>query len=303
MADSDKLRVGDFVVAIGNPFGLTQTVTSGIVSGLGRSGLGIEVYEDFIQTDASINPGNSGGALVNLRGELVGINTAIQTTSGGSVGIGFAIPTNMALSIKDQLLTHGEVRRGRLGVQIQDLTPELARALDIDAAGGAIISQVFPGSSAERAGLGEGDVIVNLNGRQVDDASDLLNALGLQRVGSEIALEVLRDGNTRKVVAVIDDVEPDASIGEQLDPRLAGAGFGELTEQQLRSRRRGGVVVSEVVQGSPAWSAGLRRGDIIVSVNRRSVINLESFKAQVEDQAVLLLNIQRGNGALFLLLE
>ena len=303
VTDSDQLRVGDFVVAIGNPFGLTQTVTSGIVSGLGRSGLGIEVYEDFIQTDASINPGNSGGALVNLRGELVGINTAIQTTSGGSVGIGFAIPTNMVLSVKDQLLEHGRVRRGRLGVQIQNLTPELARALDIDTSSGAVISQVFPGSVADKAGLEEGDVIVGLNGKRVDDASDLRNAVGLLRVESEVTLDVLRDGDTRKVVAVIDDVEPDASIGEQLDPRLTGARFAELTEQLLRARRRGGVLVSEVKQGSGAWSAGLRRGDIIVSVNRRSVINLESFKALVEGQRVLLLNLQRGNSALFLLLE
>jgi Do/DeqQ family serine protease len=303
VADSDRLRVGDFVVAIGNPFGLTQTVTSGIVSGLGRSGLGIEVYEDFIQTDASINPGNSGGALVNLRGELVGINTAIQTTSGGSVGIGFAIPTNMALGIKDQLLTHGEVRRGRLGVHIQDLTPELARAFDIEDTGGAVISQIIPGLAADKAGMEEGDVIIELNGRKVDDASDLRNTVGLLRVESQIDMKVLRDGRTRNVVAVIEDVVPDASIGETFDPRLGGAGFADLTEQQLRARRRGGVVVTEVEQGSAAWSAGLRRGDIIVSVNRRSVINLETFQALIEGQSVLLMNLQRGNGSLFLLLD
>ncbi len=199
LADSSRLRVGDFVVAIGNPFGLEQTVTSGIVSALGRRGLGIESYEDFIQTDASINPGNSGGALVNLRGELVGINTAILGPNGASIGIGFAIPVNMARAIAEQLVQYGEVRRGRLGIGIQDLTPELAGAFHIRPTRGAVVAQVVPGSAAERAGLRVGDVIVRVNGRPVRDASQLRNEVGLLRVGSRVELEVMRDGKSLRL--------------------------------------------------------------------------------------------------------
>ena len=179
LGDSDILRVGDFVVAIGNPFGLRQTVTSGIVSALGRSGLGIESYEDFIQTDASINPGNSGGALVNLRGELVGINTAIIAPSGGNVGIGFSIPINLALQVKDQIVEFGEVQRGRLGVRIQDLTPELAEAFDIETSKGAIITKVEKGSMADSSGIQAGDVVISANDKPITKGSELRNAIGL----------------------------------------------------------------------------------------------------------------------------
>jgi Do/DeqQ family serine protease len=199
IGDSDSLQVGDFVIAIGNPFGLGQTVTSGIVSALGRTGLGIENYENFIQTDASINPGNSGGALINLRGELVGINTAIVGPSGGNVGIGFAVPINMARSVIEQLVAHGEVKRGRLGVEVEDLTPDIAEALHVDAPGGAVIKRVEPGSPARRAGLQAGDVVLAIDGRPVQSSSDLRNRVGLTAVGQTIQLTILRRGSQQTV--------------------------------------------------------------------------------------------------------
>jgi len=194
LADSNELRVGDFVVAIGNPFGLGQTVTSGIVSALGRNRLGIEGYEDFIQTDASINPGNSGGALVNLRGEVVGINTAIIAPGGGNVGIGFAIPSNIVQQLMTQLIAFGEVRRGRLGVSVQDLTPDLAQAFGISTTQGAVIARVLPDSAAQRAGLKTGDIVVAINDRPIRDAQDLRNAIGLSWVDSWVSLAILREG-------------------------------------------------------------------------------------------------------------
>ena len=203
LGDSGRLQVGDLVIAIGNPFGLGQTVTSGIVSALGRSGLGIEGYEDFIQTDASVNPGNSGGALVNSRGELVGINTAILGPTGGNIGIGFAVPVNMARAVMTQLIEHGEVRRGRLGITIQDLTPALADAMDLDLRGGAVISEIEAGSAAARAGLALGDVIVEVNGQPVLDADDLRNLIGLMPVGSDLAIVLYRDGRERSVAAQV----------------------------------------------------------------------------------------------------
>jgi Do/DeqQ family serine protease len=197
LGDSDKLQVGDFVVAIGNPFGLGQTVTSGIVSALGRSGLGIEGYEDFIQTDASINPGNSGGALVDLRGNLVGINTAILAPGGGNIGIGFAVPIDMARRVMDQLIRYGEVKRGRIGIAIQDLTPDLAQAMNTKRTNGAVIAKVEPGSSAEHAGLKTGDLVVTANGVSVHSGTQLRNTIGLTRIGDEVNLTVDRGGSER----------------------------------------------------------------------------------------------------------
>jgi Do/DeqQ family serine protease len=199
LGDSDKLQVGDFVVAIGNPFGLGQTVTSGIVSALGRSGLGIEGYEDFIQTDASINPGNSGGALVDLRGNLVGINTAILAPGGGNIGIGFAVPINMAHRVMDQLIHYGEVKRGRIGVAIQDLTPDLAQAMNTTHTNGAVIAKVEPGSAADRAGLRTGDLVVAANGVPVHSGTQLRNAIGLTRIGDEVSLTIIRGSSERSV--------------------------------------------------------------------------------------------------------
>ena len=199
LGDSDKLEVGDFVVAIGNPFGLGQTVTSGIVSALGRSGLGIEGYEDFIQTDASINPGNSGGALVNLRGELVGINTAILAPGGGNVGIGFAVPINMAHSVMEQIVQHGDVRRGRIGISTQDLTPELAESFRAKRTAGALIADVIPRSPADQAGLRKGDLVIAANGVPIRSSTQLRNKIGLTPVGDRIELQVERNGMAQTI--------------------------------------------------------------------------------------------------------
>ena len=211
LGDSDKLQVGDFVVAIGDPFLLGQTVTSGIVSALGRSGLGIEGYEDFIQTDASINRGNSGGALVDLRGQLIGINTAILAPGGGNVGINFAVPINMARKVMDQLIKYGEVKRGRIGVAIQDLTPDLAQAMNTKRTVGAVIAKVEPGSPADNAGLRSGDLVVAVNGAQVRDGAQLRNAIGLGRVGDEMKLTIERGGSDRIVSVRIELAQPAAS--------------------------------------------------------------------------------------------
>ena len=299
LADSSKLRVGDFVVAIGNPFGLKQTVTSGIVSALGRSGLGIESYENFIQTDASINPGNSGGALVNLRGELVGINTAILGPNGGNIGIGFAIPINMVRSIADQLIEYGEVRRGRLGVGIQDLTPALARAFNISRQEGAVVSQVEEGSPADKAGVVVGDVIVGVNGDPIRDSAELRNYIGLLRVDSEIKLAVLRDGKRKTLTAVI-EAPPSAKLqGNRLSEKLAGAYFQDVTIDGDPA-----IAVAAVEPGSPADRAGLVEGDIILSVNRKRVGNSsEMAEAIALNDRALLMNIVRDGRGLFLLIQ
>lgn len=303
LSDSDALRVGDFVVAIGNPFGLGQTVTSGIVSAIGRSGLGIEGYEDFIQTDASINPGNSGGALVNLRGELVGINTAILSKSGGNVGIGFAIPINMAREIMSQLIEHGAVQRGTLGAQAQDLTPELASAFGIEAShSGAVVTQVSSDSPADKAGLQAGDVITHINGRPVRDAADVRNRIGLLRIGEKVDMKVLRDGKARTLRAVVEEPELVSIEGDKIHPRLAGSMLANVAQETVEGRVEG-VVVAEVAPGSPAMGAGLRKGDVIAQANRQAVNDLNSLQAAVKDSDALLLNIQRRGGALFILLR
>ncbi len=304
LGDSDALEVGDFVVAIGNPFGLGQTVTSGIVSALGRSGLGIEGYEDFIQTDASINPGNSGGALVDLDGRLVGINTAIVAPSGGNVGIGFAIPVNMARQIMEQLIEYGEVRRGQLGVLIQDVTPELAEALDLETHQGAVVAQVMEDSPAARAGLRVGDVIVAVNGEPVKNAAQLRNRIGLLRVGSRVTLDVIRDGRRKTVRAVIEEPRRERVDAGRITKLLAGAELGPVTPDHPLAGRVEGLEVLDVERGSRAWRAGLRRGDVIVSVNRMRVKTLADLKRAVQARRDgLLLNIRRGEGALFIVIR
>ena len=303
VADSDTLRVGDFVVAVGNPFGLGQTVTSGIVSALGRSGLGIEGYEDFIQTDASINPGNSGGALVNLRGELVGINTAILSKSGGNVGIGFAIPINMAQRVTEQLVEHGEVRRGVLGVHAQDLTPDLAEAFGVKPRDGALVTKIEPGSPAAEAGLQPGDLITHVDGKPADNAADVRNRVGLLRAGQEVELRVLRDGEPLTLTARLERPEPMAVPGELLHPRLAGSRVGNIVEDMPMHGQIEGVVVLEVKAGSPAQKTGLRRGDVIVQANRRRVKELGALRRIAKDSDSLLLNVRRGNQAFFLVLR
>ena len=304
LADSDKLRVGDFVVAIGNPFGLGQTVTSGIVSALARSGLGITGYEDLIQTDASINPGNSGGALVNLRGELVGINTAIYSQSGGNIGIGFAIPVNMATRVTEQLVKFGEVNRGFLGAEMQNLTPDLAAAFGLSNAHGAVLVNVIKGSPADRAGLHAGDVVTLINGKTVRDASDLRNQVALMRVGDAMALDVLRDGKRREVAATVGARQTASGANGIKNERLAGLSVGEIPEESPAYGRLAGVMVYEISPRSQAFVAGLREGDIITAVNRQPVEDVNSFVrvvAKLEGQ--LLLRVQRGNQGAFLVIK
>ncbi len=304
LGDSDKLRVGDFVIAVGNPFGLGQTVTSGIVSALGRSGLGIEGYEDFIQTDASINPGNSGGALVDLRGKLIGINTAIVGPAGGNVGIGFAIPINMARSIMEQLILHGEVRRGLLGVQIQNLTPEIAKALGTKVTRGAVVAKVDRGTAADKAGIKAGDVIVAVNGEAVRNASDLRNKIGLARVGDSVKLDVLRDSKKLTLSAVLTPRRQAQAESGAIDPRLEGAVFGTIKQDSPLYGRVKGVEVLAVRGGSRAWQAGLRKGDVIVSVNRKNVTSPEELAAAARaNKGILLLNVRRGDAALFIVVR
>ncbi len=299
LGNSDALRVGDFVVAIGNPFGLKQTVTSGIVSALGRSGLGIESYENFIQTDASINPGNSGGGLVNLRGELIGINTAILGPNGGNIGIGFAIPINMAHSIAEQIIEHGEVKRGRLGIGIQDLTPELARAFGLERTGGAVVSQIEEGSPAARAGMQVGDVIVGANGQPVANSGQLRTHIGLLRVGSQVDVDLVREGRRLTITARVEAPSEVEVSSELASGRLAGAVFGETS---LRGRSQ--VIVASIESGSPASRSGLQEGDIVVSVNRQPVASVaELTEAVKQSDRGILLNLVREGRGLFLLIQ
>ena len=304
MADSNQLKVGDFVVAIGNPFGLGQTVTSGIVSALGRSGLGIEGYEDFIQTDASINPGNSGGALVDLNGRLVGINTAIFSQTGGNIGIGFAIPINMARQVMEQLVKHGEVKRGFLGAQLQDLDPELAEAFGLSQHQGAVLVNVIAGSSAEKAGLKPGDVITAINGRPVHTASAVRNEIGLLRVGEQVKLEILRNGKPMQITAsVSEQTETAAHATDIRNRRLAGVTAGDIPKGAPEYGHLEGVMVFKVERGSRAWRSGLRDGDIIVSVNRVPVTDVKGFLKLVNKlRSGILLQVQRGDMALFIMM-
>jgi serine protease Do/serine protease DegQ len=302
IADSDRLRVGDFVVAIGNPFGLGQTVTSGIVSALGRRGLGIEGYEDFIQTDASINPGNSGGPLVNLRGQLVGLNTAILAPSGGNVGIGFAIPANMARDVMAQLVAHGQVRRGQIGVTVQDLTPALAATFDLTADQGAVVTGVAKDSPAARAGLRPGDALLTINGKEVRSAADVRNAIGLLRVGQEVRLELARGGKARSVVVRIAEPSRESTAGDAVHPHLAGATFGDLDPQP--AARTKGVAVLRVEGGSPAADLGLREGDVITSVNRTPLEGLDDLtRLARQSGSGLLLGMRRGASSVYVLVR
>ena len=291
IADSDLEEVGDFVVAIGNPFGLGHTVTSGIISALGRSGINPEGFEDFIQTDASINPGNSGGALVNLNGRLVGINSAILSRTGGNIGIGFAIPSNMMRTVMEQLVKYGEVRRGVLGVNIQTLTPDIAQSMELGSAQGALVSQVVDGSAAEKAGIKAGDVITAVNGKPVKDASALRNTIGLLRIGDRVDVSLLRDGKPRRVTAVIG--ERDAAAESK------AAGFHEgLQGAELVDAQGGGVLIRSVAEGSPAAERGLRSNDVILAVGRTRVANLADFQRATEGAAAFVVQIRRGSAML-----
>ncbi|CCO46940.1 Protease do [Vibrio nigripulchritudo SOn1] len=300
IADSDKLRVGDFTVAIGNPFGLGQTVTSGIVSALGRSGLNVQNFENFIQTDAAINSGNSGGALVNLNGELIGINTAILGPNGGNVGIGFAIPSNMMKNLTGQILEFGEVKRGLLGVQGSEITSELAEALGYESIKGAFVSQVVPDSAADEAGLQAGDIIVSLNGKSISTFSELRAKIATLGAGREITIGVIRDGKNKTFDATLQEAGDTKTRADKLHEGLTGA---ELSNTDASDDLQG-VKVTKVEKGSPADAYQLKEGDIIIGVNRTRVKNLGQLRTILEDNpSVLALNIQRGDRTLYLVVR
>jgi Do/DeqQ family serine protease len=296
IADSSQLRVGDFVVAVGDPFGLGQTVTSGIVSALQRSGLGGSSFQNFIQTDASINPGNSGGALVNLRGELVGINTMILSPSGGNVGIGFAIPTKIASEVMQQLIANGKVSRGSLGAQTQGITPGIAKLLGLKDSNGAVVTRVMPGSAADRAGLQVGDVIRTLNGTTVENADQLNNAEGLLPAQSTVTLGVLRNGSMRQVTATLAPEKIASLDGGKLDPRLAGVTLSDVTDEQAGAGTTG-IIASAVSPNSRAAQAGLAAGDVIVGIGNRRITSLrdvQDLAAARPRQLVLLVATDQG---------
>ena len=303
-ADSDALRVGDFVAAIGNPFGIGQTVSSGIIGGLNRSGLGIEEYENFIQTDAAINPGNSGGALVDLRGELVGINTAIFSQSGGNIGIGFAIPINLAMQIMEQLVESGQVQRGFLGISTQDLTPALVEAFGLKHKNGAVITSVDEDSPAGKAGLQPGDILLKINGRDVKNAGDVRNRFGLLTIGEQVAFDILRAGENKKITTIVTAAKEEISSPVAINKRLEGVTINEVGEDHRYYGKVKGVYVIDVLRGSPAWRSGLRKGDVITSVNRQTVKDVAIFLKFVNGKdEPLLLRILRGNAAAFIVIK
>jgi len=294
LADSDQLEVGDFAVAIGNPFGLGQTVTTGIVSALGRTGLGIEGYENFIQTDASINPGNSGGALVNLNGHLIGINTAIIAPAGGNVGIGFAIPINMVKSSMGQILKHGEVKRGKIGVMIQDITPELSKAFDLkNGQRGVLLSSIVPNSSAENAGLKQGDIVISINGKKTTSTGKLRTQVAMKAIGEEITVGVIRDGNYKEFEVEVSQSNLEKKISQR---------YKLLEGVQLEKNIDGkGVMIVGLTRNSIAAYSGLRRGDIIVGANKKRVVDINDLnQALKQAKNKVLLHINR-NGRLFYL--
>ena len=304
LANSNTLKVGDFVIAIGNPYGLDQTVTSGIVSALRRSDLGIEGYEDFIQTDASINPGNSGGALINLKGELVGINTAILAPNGGNIGIGFAIPSDMAHSVAEQIIKYGKVDRGIVGIMMQTLTPELATAFHDDMAKGAIITLVNPLSPADKAGLKLGDVITAVNGVKVESASQVKNSIGLMRSGSHVSLSILRNGKPMTITLI--SANPGAyqnQVANQ-NPFLFGTMLQNYDAIVPSYGHVKGVQILDLDENTPAWQAGLRPGDIILSVGNNPIQSTDELAkySQTKDKT-LLVSVLRDTGAGFFLLK
>jgi len=304
--ESGALRVGDFVVAIGNPFGFSHTVTSGIVSGLGRNQVNPDpnAYEDFIQTDASINPGNSGGALVNLDGDLVGINSAIISRTGGNIGIGFAIPASMARNVMEQIVAYGEVSRGLLGVHISSITPDIATTFELPDTTGALITDVNPGSAAEAAGLQSADIIVSIDDQRVRDSGSLRNMIGLLRPGDRVTIGFIRDGERRSVTATLNPLaEPVTRVAPaivpELDPVFAGA---ELTPNRT-GNGTDGLLVTAVEPGSRAGERGLREGDMITAINQRRVRSLDEARQTSADARTVILQVQRGGRSLLILLR
>jgi serine protease Do len=313
--DSDKLQIGEFVLAIGNPFGLNQTVTSGIISAKGRANVGIADYEDFIQTDAAINPGNSGGALVNIRGELIGINTAIFSRSGGYMGIGFAVPSNMARIVMNSLVKEGKVTRGWLGVYIQEITPELAKQFKLKDHNGALVSDVMKGGPADRAGLERGDVITLFAGKAVEDSVHLRNIVSQTAPGRKVAITFLRRGSEKEVEVAVGELPKEAGEGKDGEYGEEGSVFEGVTVEDLTREYRDrldipekvkGVVITDLEAGSAAEDAGLRVGDVLQEINRKSVPSVRDFNRITthlkQGEAVLLL-INRGGNTLFMTLS
>ncbi|PHM46998.1 serine endoprotease DegQ [Xenorhabdus miraniensis] len=298
-ADSDQLRVGDYAVAIGNPFGLGQTVTSGIISALGRSGLNLEGLENFIQTDASINRGNSGGALINLKGELIGINTAIIAPGGGNVGIGFAIPSNMARSLSAQLIANGEVKRGILGIKGTEMSADIAKALNIDAQQGAFVSEVIPKSAAAKAGIKPGDVLVSFDGKKINSFAELRAKIGTTVPGKAIKIGLLRKGKPLEVTVTLDNSDGQSTKAEKLSMALQGATLSNATVKSTQ-----GIKVDSIAQNSPAALSGLQKDDLIVGANNARVRNIGELRKVIEDKAsVIALSVIRGDDNIYLLLR
>ncbi len=305
LGNSDNLQVGDFVVAIGNPFGLNQTVTSGIVSGLQRN-VGIDGLENFIQTDASINPGNSGGALVNLNGQLVGINTAIMTPDGGNIGIGFAVPANMVKSVMTQLIKYGSVHRGLMGIMIQNITPSLAKALGDNKDKGAIVTQVTPDSPAAKAGIKPYDIIDKVDGKRIESANQVTNIVGLVRVGDKIDLGILRNGKHVTVEVTTASPKQYLAASKKQNPLLFGVNLRNFKQLTALHGEVQGVQITGISEKSPAYTAspvGLRIGDVIVSANRKPVHNTKELLAITKQSKQLVLNVYRGTGAMFLVVK
>jgi serine protease Do len=306
LGDSDQLQVGDFVVAIGNPYGLNQTVTSGIISALERDDLRIEGYESFIQTDAPINPGNSGGALVNLKGELIGINTAILTPGGmrGNVGIGFAIPSNMARAVMDQLVQYGKIERGVVGIMIQTLSPELAKTLGQAVTKGAVVTHVSPDSPAEKVGMKTGDIILRINGQSIKSAGQVKNSIGLLRSGSDLAVDAVRNGKTMKFTLKSADPEVYKKTSEAKHPFFSGVALKPFEAIVPGMGYAKGLQVMNVGETSTSWQAGLRPGDVLLSINGNPVYDLKQLSRLADPQAKeVLVNIVRGSGAQFIIIK
>lgn len=300
IADSDSLRVGDFAIAVGNPFGLGQTATSGIISALGRSGLNLEGLENFIQTDASINRGNSGGALLNLNGELIGINTAILAPGGGSIGIGFAIPSNMAQTLANQLIQFGEIRRGLLGIKGTEMSADIAKAFNLNVQRGAFVSEVLANSGSAKAGIKPGDVIISLNGKPLSSFAELRSRIATTEPGTKVKLGLLRDGKPQEVEVTLDKSTASSASAEMIAPALQGA---TLSDGQLKDGTKG-VTIAEVEKGSAAAQIGLHKDDVIIGVNRDRIRSIAEMRKVLESKpAVIALHVVRGNESIYLLLR
>ncbi|UDG80175.1 Periplasmic pH-dependent serine endoprotease DegQ [Candidatus Steffania adelgidicola] len=300
IADSDALKVGDFVIAVGNPFGLGQTVTSGIISALGRRGLHLESLENFIQTDASMNRGNSGGALVNLNGELIGINTAILAPGGGNIGIGFAIPSNIVKNLSQQIIKYGEVKRGQLGIKGAELTADIAKVFNIETDQGAFISEVLPHSAAEKACIKSGDVIISVENKPIQSFAELRVKLATSTPGQTMKLGLLRNGKSQIIPVILDDSTSTVSSNGMITPALQGA---SLRNTYLTDGRQG-IRVEEVLKNSPAAEIGLQQDDVIIGINRERIQSISQFRKILEKKPVIIaLNIVRGNSNIFILLR